>query len=371
MGSKGAGESEAQKYIWEGAIPLQIHLHKSEVTTLPPPPPALILAPRIGYLPLLGTKIKPFFSNSLPPGVDTVWFEYKGLPLKWYIPTGVLFDLLCAEPERPWNLTVHFRGYPGNILTPCEGEDSAKWSFINSLKEAAYIINGNCKNVMNMSQPDQLELWRSIMDGNLEAYLRISSKLKLGLLVDDFSIQLSSSSSKSPESTQNADGTGPAKTGRIPVRLYVRTINEDFDDLQDAPAVESWDKISYINRPVEIHGDGGKCFTLCDAITKLLPELFGEKLMPMDDVSGEEVEVGQRLSLEETNKSSTGQSGEMLNERIVSCSVSDGAEIKLIRIQGIEPKMEIPFAWVVNNLMNPEYFLHICVYVKIQEPITI
>nr|XP_009770974.1 PREDICTED: autophagy protein 5 isoform X2 [Nicotiana sylvestris] len=323
MGSKGAGGSEAQKYVWEGAIPLQIHLHESEVTTLPPPPPALILAPRIGYLPLLGTKIKPFFSNSLPPGVDTIWFEYKGLPLKWYIPTGVLFDLLCAEPERPWNLTVHFRGYPGNILTPCEGEDSAKWSFINSLKEAAYIINGNCKNVMNMSQPDQLELWRSIMDG------------------------------------------------RIPVRLYVRTINEDFDDLQDAPAVESWDKISYINRPVEIHGDGGKCFTLCDAITKLLPELFGEKLLPKDDVSGEEVEVGQRLSLEETNKSSTGQSGEMLNERIVSCSVSDGAEIKLIHIQGIEPKMEIPFAWVVNNLMNPDYFLHICVYVKIQEPITI
>ncbi|MCD7462461.1 autophagy protein 5 [Datura stramonium] len=103
MGSKGVG-TEAQRYIWEGAIPLQIHLHESEVTTLPPPPPALILAPRIGYLPLLAQKIKPFFSNSLPPGVDTIWFEYNGLPLKWYIPTGVLFDLLCAEPERPWNL---------------------------------------------------------------------------------------------------------------------------------------------------------------------------------------------------------------------------------------------------------------------------
>ncbi|RVW72713.1 hypothetical protein CK203_056749 [Vitis vinifera] len=23
-----------------------------------------------------------------------------------HIPTGVLFDLLCAEQERPWNLTV-------------------------------------------------------------------------------------------------------------------------------------------------------------------------------------------------------------------------------------------------------------------------
>ncbi|KAK6266987.1 hypothetical protein QUC31_017824 [Theobroma cacao] len=86
-----------------------------------------------------------------------------------YIPTGVLFDLLCAEPERPWNITVHFRGYPGNVLIPCDGEDSVKWSFINSLKEAAYIINGNCKNVMNMSQSDQLELWHSVMNGRERA----------------------------------------------------------------------------------------------------------------------------------------------------------------------------------------------------------
>lgn len=41
MESKGG--TEAQKYIWEGEIPLQIHLHQSEVTTLPPPPPAMVL----------------------------------------------------------------------------------------------------------------------------------------------------------------------------------------------------------------------------------------------------------------------------------------------------------------------------------------
>ena len=33
---------EAQRFVWEGAIPLQIHLHESEVTTLPSPPPALV-----------------------------------------------------------------------------------------------------------------------------------------------------------------------------------------------------------------------------------------------------------------------------------------------------------------------------------------
>lgn len=32
-------------------------------------------------------------------------------------------------------MQIHFRGYPSNVLIPCEGEDSVKWSFVNSLKE--------------------------------------------------------------------------------------------------------------------------------------------------------------------------------------------------------------------------------------------
>lgn len=34
--------NEAVKFVWEGAIPLQIHLHKSEVASHPAPPPALV-----------------------------------------------------------------------------------------------------------------------------------------------------------------------------------------------------------------------------------------------------------------------------------------------------------------------------------------
>ncbi|XP_021742052.1 autophagy protein 5-like isoform X2 [Chenopodium quinoa] len=309
MGNEG---TEALKYVWKGAIPLQIHLHDSEVATLPPPPPVLLLAPRIGYLPLLASQIKPLFSNSLPPGEDTIWFEYKGLPLKWYIPTGVLFDLLCAEPERPWNLTVHFRGYPSNTLTPCEGEDAVKWSFINSLKEAAYIINGNCKNVMNMSQSDQLDLWRSVLNG------------------------------------------------RIPVRLYVRIFTEMFDDLEKAPEIDSWEKISYINRPVGLNKDEGKCFTLTDAMKTLLPEYFGEGTLNGEKTIEEEVQdvhpevAGDPKITEEVTAS--------VSERTEAKQPSESAEIKLIRIQGIKPKPEIPFSWVVNNLMNPDHYLHICVY---------
>ena len=38
-------------------------------------------------------------------------------------------------------------------------------------------------------------------------------------------------------------------------------------------------------------------------------------------------------------------------------------KVKLVRVQGIELDMDIPFLWVANNLKNPEYYLHICVYV--------
>lgn len=57
-------------------------------------------------------------------------------------------------------------------------------------------------------------------------------------------------------------------------------------------------------------------------------------------------------------------------ERVEPPCTSGAAEIKLVRIQGIQPKLEIPFSWVVNNLKNPEYFLHICVYLKFPRAIS-
>lgn len=354
---------EARKYIWEGAIPLQIHLHESEVTTVPPPPPAMVLAPRIGYLPLLASQIKPYFGSTLPPGVDTIWFEYKGLPLKWNIPTGVLFDLLCAEPERPWNLTVHFRGYPRQLLIPCEGEDSIKWSFINSLKEADYIVNGNTKNVMSMSEPDLVELWRLVSNASdLEAYLRISSKLKLGGTGHEHVLKSISTASLPGQSTGEMDIAGQLMTGRIPVRLYVRNLGDDFDNLEDAPPVNNWDDVSYINRPVEIHEEG-KCFTLLDAVRSLLPELFTEKETTKEEstnvIGEEQIDCTEQLNCTKTEERAPNFSEEHVQ--------SYHPSIKLVRIQGIEPKCQIPFSWVVNNLMNPEYFLHICVFVSVQQ----
>lgn len=349
-----AWSEEAARWLWEGAVPLQVHLHDADVTALPPPPPLLILGPRLGYLPLLVSRIRAHFSSTLPPGIDTVWFEYKGLPLKWYIPIGVLFDLLCADPERPWNLTVHFRGYPGEVLSPCEGEDSVKWSYNNSLKEAAFIITGNSKNVMNMSQADQVAMWESVMKGDLDGYMNVSTRLKLGPFEEDCVVR--TSSAERQQGSDEPESPGSSKPCRVPVRLYVRSVQEDLEYLEDAIPVSDWEGVSYINRPFEIRKREGRIYiTLQDALETLLPEFFSSK----PAVATAESEPAE-TSDSAPDDSDTSQPA-LWSQR--ESSATKNAKVKLVRVQGIEPKMSIPFLWVANNLKNPEHYLHVCVYV--------
>lgn len=113
----------------------------------------------------------------------------------------------------------------------------------------------------------------------------------------------------------------------------------------------------------------GKCFSLGDAIKILLPEIFGDRPSASDDISKAEVEDYSKLNPEEaSNVEGTTVISE--SKDVESCNLTKPAEIKLLRIQGIEPKLEIPFTWLANNLMNPDHFLHICVYVKVPEQST-
>ncbi|KAL5208123.1 hypothetical protein ABZP36_032558 [Zizania latifolia] len=342
-------DEEAARRVWGGAVPLQVHLHDADVTTLPPPPPFLTLGPRIGYLPLLVPIIKAHFSSTLPPGIDTVWFEYKGLPLKWYVPIGVLYDLLCADPERPWNLTVHFRGYPAEILTPCDGEDNVKWSYMNSLKEAAFIITGNSKNVMNMSQADQVALWQSVMKGNLDGYTNISTRLKLGPFEEDCLVR--TSSVEHQQGSDEPESPGSGKPCKVPVRLYVRGVQEDLHDLEESVPVRDWESISYMNRPFEILKEEGRSYiTLERALKTLIPEWFSSKTSGSPD----DPDITPRSCQKVESASASWQEAD----------VDKSCEVKLVRVQGIELDLDIPFLWVANNLKNPECYLHICVYVS-------
>ncbi|KAG8076540.1 hypothetical protein GUJ93_ZPchr0006g42988 [Zizania palustris] len=361
LDEEAAWSAEAARRVWGGAVPLQVHLHDADVTTLPSPPSFLTLGPRIGYLPLLVPIIKAHFSSTLPPRIDTVWFEYKGLPLKWYVPIGVLYDLLCADPERPWNLTVHFRGYPAEILTPCDGEDITKWSYMNSLKEAAFIITGNSKNVMNMSQADQVALWQSVMKGNLEGYMNISTRLRLGPFEEDWLVR--TSSVEGQQGSDEPESPGSGKPCRVPVRLYVRSVQEDLYDLEDAVPVGDWESISYINRPFEIRKEEGRGYiTLEHALKTLLPEFFSSKTSVTPDDS-QRAQTPDSAPDDCDITPTSCQKAESGSARRREAEVAMSGKVKLVRVQGIGLDLDIPFLWVANNLKNPECYLHICVYV--------
>lgn len=100
----------------------------------------------------------------------------------------------------------------------------------------------------------------------------------------------------------------------------------------------------------------------------LLPEYFLDKSLTNEESLTVGDEHEQRVSSEDASSDRKAEEEvENSSEHITSCYQHDDAEIKLVRIQGIQPKLEIPFSWVANNLMNPEHFLHICVYLKVPQ----
>jgi autophagy-related protein 5 len=114
-------------------------------------------------------------------------------------------------------------------------------------------------------------------------------------------------------------------------------------------------KLVVTSQNLAFYATAGKCFTLHDAVKSLLPEYFPYKSLNNEESSREEDKDEEKVP------------SENLSEHVESCYPSDDAEVKLVRIQGIEPKLEIPFSWVVNNLVNPEHFLHLCVCLKLPQ----
>eukprot|EP00850_Spirogloea_muscicola_P008260 SM000043S15888 [mRNA] locus=s43:751626:754430:- [translate_table: standard] len=273
--------------VWRGAIPLRVELAHNEVTTLTAPPPLFqhssevaqgclyvsadqaflaalqLMAPRIGYLPLLAHSLRQHFQVALPPGQDTVWLDYQGLPLKWQIPTGVLYDLLVLVSSGPWpltvslhfvdllltysvNLFVHFRSYPSGVLLDWSDEDNIKWSYMNALKEAWFIMHGNARPVMGLSEADHRELWRSVVQAEDRQYHSIFLKLRGG----------PRASSNDLEMTDKGTSSN-SKAARVPIRLYVRSVGGSIATEDASSAIEQWDDVFYFSRFVTVTPDCG------------------------------------------------------------------------------------------------------------------
>lgn len=77
------------------------------------------MVPRMSYLVAQTREVVEYFRDAAPPvGVGGglpgagIWFEAAGVPLKWQLPFGVLWDLLGGDALLPWQITVRFQGFP-------------------------------------------------------------------------------------------------------------------------------------------------------------------------------------------------------------------------------------------------------------------
>eukprot|EP00271_Cylindrocystis_brebissonii_P010072 TRINITY_DN26173_c0_g1_i1.p1 TRINITY_DN26173_c0_g1~~TRINITY_DN26173_c0_g1_i1.p1 ORF type:complete len:283 (-),score=52.28 TRINITY_DN26173_c0_g1_i1:576-1424(-) len=272
------GEDEdgraVRRAVWRGAIPLRISLERDEVASLTAPPPFFVMGRRCGYLSHLlagGPQggLRAAFRSVLPlSGEESAWFEYKGLPLKWHIPLGALYDLLVLGPQDgstahqsplPWHLTVHFRGYPSNVLPPLDGGDAMRLSFFSSLKEAAYALYGSTKLVMGQSQAEQAELWRCVEKGDEAGYEAASAGLRPG-------VTAKRRGSAVPPAEAGLPSSGARHT-RIPLRIYVRSCGDESEGSgEEAP--QRWEDVGILTRCVD-GGRGGPATDSSGALTKL------------------------------------------------------------------------------------------------------
>ncbi|KAF0687617.1 Aste57867_20600 [Aphanomyces stellatus] len=169
------------KRVWEGQVPVCFSIDASEITTLQVPRPYYAMIPRVSSLMTATENVINHFKDVAPPVLSSqlsryVWFEFKGTPLKWQLPFGVLYDML-GKNALPWEITVHFQGYPSQQLLPCDDMAAVEMHFMNSYKQSMFLLYGTTKWIMNMPQQKQGQLWEGVLKNDYPMFQSVHALL--------------------------------------------------------------------------------------------------------------------------------------------------------------------------------------------------
>jgi autophagy-related protein 5 len=120
--------------------------------------------------------------SSFQSNGDEVWFDVNGVPLKWHVPVGVLFDLMATQHADgsavlPWALSVNFHSYPSGELMRCASEEAIRSLYTNSLKEANYLKHGDGGRVNKLTLDDSNNLWTGLLRHDFDIFWSANEKL--------------------------------------------------------------------------------------------------------------------------------------------------------------------------------------------------
>lgn len=176
--------------------------------------------PRTSYLPLLLPRLHAFFTPFLIADQESVaaeegYFTFDGVPLKWHLPLGLLYDMYVMSVRDPslekallpFRLTLHFQAGSVterfNLISP--DPITMHDSFINSVKEADFLRSGTAKPIMTLPEADSKALWTATQHNDLATYARVHQMLlpATGQMRNiPLRIYLPSSSEEDPTSAQ-------------------------------------------------------------------------------------------------------------------------------------------------------------------------
>ncbi|ELK00602.1 Autophagy protein 5 [Pteropus alecto] len=78
-----------------------------------------------------------------------------------HYPIGLLFDLLASSSALPWNITVHFKGFPEKDLLHCPSKDAIEAHFMSCVKEAD-ALKHKSQVINEMQKKDHKQLWMGL-----------------------------------------------------------------------------------------------------------------------------------------------------------------------------------------------------------------
>lgn len=253
---------DVQESVWNGAINTKIILEEASGSILGTS--FLLLVYRNSYFPLYFGQIIGFFNSFTQTNLNhtPVWLEFEGVPLKWNIPVGVLYDLLFLPSlgnRSPWVLTLKYQDstnlYPSEHLIPFP-KDGNRIDYVgmlgqvvlNLLKQSCYVMNGNSRAMMSLSEEHSRALWKAISLHDYTVFHAMIRKLNRTLLQ------------------------------RIPMKVYLA----GSSTLMQAPVTPVED-----NEPV----------TLRKVLCKWMPDFFGDKRVARAYAHGIDLDVLFDVSL--------------------------------------------------------------------------
>ncbi|KAI9332919.1 autophagy protein Apg5-domain-containing protein, partial [Zopfochytrium polystomum] len=331
------------RLVWNGSLPLAISLHPLDgealeraASTPPGSPstyqrrltrrrdPLLLVAPRCGYLTFLTSKVQKHLLEGNPVAEKVfqsseLWYDWKGIPLKWHYPIGLLYDILASGSQQthqmslPWELTVHVTSFPSDklfrTLSPISGADPPRDFYMAQLKESDFIRNGSTKKVMSLSKADQSGMWEALEAGDHDKFWEVNSRL-LGLSTAADPLD---GATVGPNAPRDVLG-GTAMPRFVPFRIYQG----------DKPVIQ--DLVS----PKDSKGED---LTVFDLLRRLMPDVLSN----INLVEPASIQVkGEPLS-----------------------PAPDGDSSLSVILHGIAVPLSTPILWLALNFIYPDNFLHI------------